>query len=238
MRIAVTGGLRQLVLSMQERGPALGQQAIAVGPPALDLAAPDDAAIHAALAATRPEAIVNAVAYTAVDRAESERDIAFAINAESAGAVARAAAKLGVPMMHISTDYVFAGDKAEPYVESDPTGPAGVYGASKLGGETAGSPQVPMRRFYARPGSTVPLAPTSPRPCCTLRPRAMKWAWWPTRSAAPPRRSTWPRRQWPWQPTSRLDCGKLASLHGLRLPDWRESTRAVVSRLGAEQSYR
>lgn len=135
MRIAVTGGPGQLVLSMAERGPLVGHEVIAVGPPELDLAVPDDAAIHAALGAVRPDVIVNAAAHTAVDKAESESDLAFAINAAGAGAVARAAARLGVPLVHVSTDYVFSGDEAEPYVESDPTGPTGVYGASKLAGE-------------------------------------------------------------------------------------------------------
>lgn len=133
----MTGGPGQLVLSMAERGAAAGHEVIAVGPPELDLATPNDDAVHAALAAARPDAIVNAAAHTAVDRAESERDLAFAINAEGAGAVARAALKLGVPLIHVSTDYVFAGDKPDPYVEDDATGPTGVYGASKLAGEQA-----------------------------------------------------------------------------------------------------
>lgn len=141
MRIVVTGGPGQLVLSMAERGPLAGHEVIATGPPALDLSVPEDDAVHAALAGafngSGPDAIVNAAAHTAVDKAESERDLAFAINAMGAGAVARAAARLDVPLVHISTDYVFSGDKTEPYVETDPTGPTGVYGASKLAGEQA-----------------------------------------------------------------------------------------------------
>ena len=137
MRIVVTGGPGQLVLSLAERGPLAGHEVIAVGPPELDLSAPDDDAIHAALAAVEPDAIVNAAAHTAVDKAESERDLAFAINAAGAGAVARAAARLDVPLVHVSTDYVFSGDKAGAYLETDPTGPTGVYGASKLAGEQA-----------------------------------------------------------------------------------------------------
>lgn len=137
MKIAVTGGPGQLVLSLAEQAPGFGHELIAVGPPALDLATPDDTAILAALGATRPDVIVNAAAHTAVDRAESERELAFAINATGAGAVARAAAQLGIPIVHVSTDYVFAGDKPAPYVESDATGPTGVYGASKLAGEQA-----------------------------------------------------------------------------------------------------
>jgi dTDP-4-dehydrorhamnose reductase len=137
MRIAVTGGAGQLVNSMAERGPLAGHDVIAVGPPVLDLALPGDDAVHAALDTARADVIVNAAAHTAVDKAESEPDLAFAINAAGAGAVARAAARIGVPLVHISTDYVFSGDKAEPYVESDATGPTGVYGASKLAGEEA-----------------------------------------------------------------------------------------------------
>lgn len=137
IRFVVTGGPGQLVLSMAERGAALGHEVVAVGPPELDLAAPDDEAVFAALAGARPQAIINAAAHTAVDKAESEPDLAHAINAAGAGAVARAARRLGVPLVHVSTDYVFAGDQAAPYVETDPTGPTGVYGASKLAGEHA-----------------------------------------------------------------------------------------------------
>lgn len=137
MRIVVTGAAGQLACALAERGPLGDHQVIAVARPELDLAAADDVAVHAALAAAEPDAIVNAAAYTGVDKAEAERDLAFAVNAGGAGAVARAAAKLGVPLVHISTDYVFAGDKAAPYVESDPTGPTGAYGASKLAGEEA-----------------------------------------------------------------------------------------------------
>jgi len=137
MRIAVTGCRGQLARSLAEQGAQHGHAVIAVARPELDLANPDPDAIHAALAAAKPDVIVNAAAYTAVDKAESERELAFAVNADGAGAVARAAARIGVPVVHVSTDYVFAGDKAEPYSENDPTGPTGVYGASKLAGETA-----------------------------------------------------------------------------------------------------
>lgn len=136
MRFVATGGAGQLVLSLGERLAGTADGFVAVGPPELDLAAGDDAAVYAALAAAAPEAIINAAAHTAVDKAESERDLAFAINADGAGAVARAAKRLGVPVVHVSTDYVFAGDKVEPYLETDATGPTGVYGASKLAGES------------------------------------------------------------------------------------------------------
>jgi dTDP-4-dehydrorhamnose reductase len=87
--------------------------------------------------AAEPEAIVSAAAYTAVDKAESESDLAFAINARGPGAVAQAAKALDVPLVHISTDYVFDGSKCTPYTEEDATGPTSVYGASKLAGEQA-----------------------------------------------------------------------------------------------------
>jgi dTDP-4-dehydrorhamnose reductase len=89
------------------------------------------------MSAFRPDIVINPAAYTAVDKAESESDLAFAINRDGAGAVAAAAAELGAPIIHLSTDYVFDGAKPSPYVESDPTSPQGVYGRSKLEGEWA-----------------------------------------------------------------------------------------------------
>lgn len=88
-------------------------------------------------AAARPDLVVNAAAYTAVDKAESDSGRAFAANRDGAAAAARAATRLGVPVIHLSTDYVYPGDKPSPYVESDATGPSSVYGQSKLEGEQA-----------------------------------------------------------------------------------------------------
>ncbi len=84
-----------------------------------------------------PDLIVNPAAYTAVDRAEDERALAFLINAEAPGAIARWAARRGVPLVHFSTDYVFDGSGARPWREDDPTAPLSAYGASKLAGEDA-----------------------------------------------------------------------------------------------------
>jgi dTDP-4-dehydrorhamnose reductase len=95
----------------------------------------DAAAIARALAAVTPHLIVNAAAYTAVDKAESEPAAAAAINSEGAGTVARLAAAAGVPIIHFSTDYVFDGTKTGPYVETDPIAPLCVYGKTKAGGE-------------------------------------------------------------------------------------------------------
>lgn len=85
----------------------------------------------------RPDAVVNAAAYTAVDRAESERDFAFAVNGEAPGVLAEACNARQIPLVHYSTDYVFDGGGKLPYQPNDPTNPEGVYGASKLAGENA-----------------------------------------------------------------------------------------------------
>lgn len=99
----------------------------------LDLA--DAAAVRRKLDEVRPDAIVNAAAYTAVDRAESEPELASAINAAAPALLAQEAARRGALLIHYSTDYVFDGAKAAPYVETDPTAPLGAYGRSKLAGE-------------------------------------------------------------------------------------------------------
>ncbi len=136
MRILVTGSQGQVVSSLVEAAADRpGIEVIAIGRPELDLA--DPASVHAAIAAARPDVVVSAAAYTAVDQAEDEPEIAAAINERGAGAVAEAAAKIGAPVIHLSTDYVFSGDGDRPYREDDPTGPVGVYGATKLAGEKA-----------------------------------------------------------------------------------------------------
>ncbi|RDZ29264.1 dTDP-4-dehydrorhamnose reductase [Lysobacter silvisoli] len=92
-------------------------------------------AIEPLLARVAPNVVVNATAYTAVDRAEDEREAAFRANAEGPGRLARACAARGAALLHYSTDYVFDGSGTRPYREDDPTAPLGVYGASKLAGE-------------------------------------------------------------------------------------------------------
>ena len=143
MKILVTGREGQVVQSLLEKASQRADlQVIALGRPELDLAKPET--VQSAIAAIKPDLVVSAAAYTAVDLAEDERELAFAVNATGAEAVAEAAKACGVPIIHLSTDYVFAGDAEEPYVEADITGPRSVYGSSKLEGErlvTQANPQ-------------------------------------------------------------------------------------------------
>lgn len=136
--------MKQTILIAGARGQvasSLGEIAdpcfhlVLLGRPHLDLS--EIATIKRAIDLHRPAAVVNAAAYTAVDRAETEPEAAFAINCHGAAALATVAADHEVPIIHISTDYVFAGDKSKPYFETDTTGPLGVYGHSKLEGELA-----------------------------------------------------------------------------------------------------
>lgn len=135
MRVAVTGKTGQLVSALVSLGASEGVTIVTLGRPELDLA--DPGSVEAAIAAARPDVIINAAAYTAVDQAETEPDLAMAVNGAGAGAVAAAARKLRAPIVQISTDYVFDGEKPAPYVETDPVGPLGAYGRSKLEGERA-----------------------------------------------------------------------------------------------------
>ncbi|MFK7733231.1 MAG: dTDP-4-dehydrorhamnose reductase [Pseudomonadales bacterium] len=93
--------------------------------------------IETALDTHRPDALINAAAYTAVDKAETETDAAYALNRDGAEQLALACSARDIPLLHLSTDYVFNGKKKHAYVESDPTDPQGVYGESKLAGELA-----------------------------------------------------------------------------------------------------
>lgn len=136
MKLLVTGRDGQVARSLAARIAAShGIEVVFAARPELDLARPDT--IAAVIEAARPDVVVSAAAYTAVDQAEDEPDLAFAVNAAGAGEVARAAAAIGAPVVHLSTDYVFDGGADRPYREDDPTGPQGVYGASKLAGEEA-----------------------------------------------------------------------------------------------------
>ena len=134
MNILLTGRSGQVGWELARALLPLGR-IHACGRAELDLA--DAAALRRGLEALRPDAIVNAAAYTAVDLAEQEPERAEAINAAAPAVLAQWAAAHGALLVHYSTDYVFDGAKAAPYVETDPTHPLGAYGRSKLAGETA-----------------------------------------------------------------------------------------------------
>ena len=292
MRIVVTGVAGQVARSLVERGMALGHVVLPLGRPHLDLASGDAEAIRAVLEMTRPEAIVSAAAYTAVDKAESEPELAFAINATGAGHVAQAAASLGVPLVQLSTDYVFSGEGSRAWREDDPTGPQGVYGATKLAGERAILAACPnsavlrtawvyspfgsnfvktMLRLaetrdevgvvadqIGNPTSALDIADGVLAVAANLIGRAdpalrgvfhmagageASWADLAEAvfaasaarggPAAQVRRiaaSDYPTRA--RRPAnSRLDCTRLAGIHGVRLPQWRGSLETVIDRL-------
>jgi dTDP-4-dehydrorhamnose reductase len=287
----VTGREGQVARSLAERASNGDVELVALGRPELDLAGPAHG-IVAAVKAVRPEIIVSAAAYTAVDRAESEPELAFAVNEHGSKAIATAASELGVPLIHLSTDYVFDGTKASAYDEEDATGPTGVYGASKLAGEQAvlagHADSVVLRTAWVyspfganfvktmlrlggerdeiavvgdqrgNPSSALDIADaiigvsrnllanddpalrgifhcagmgeaswaefaegifeaSADRGGPTARVRHIGTADYPT----PARRPA----------NSRMDCSKLARVHGVQLPDWHESVGDVVGRL-------
>ena len=134
MRVIVTGRDGQVSQALREAAGG-DVTVVALGRPDFDLARP--ASIAQAITGARPDVVVNAAAYTAVDQAESEPELAMAVNGVGAGKVAEAAARLGVPVIQLSTDYVFDGSRTRPYREDDPTGPLGAYGRSKFAGEAS-----------------------------------------------------------------------------------------------------
>ena len=134
LRILISGQHGQVSQALQKSLPDRGEL-IVLGRDALDLSQPES--IREVVQGLKPDVIINAAAHTAVDQAESEPALAFAINATAPGVFAQEAARLGVPFIHYSTDYVFDGGKTSPWVESDPTHPLSVYGSSKLAGEQA-----------------------------------------------------------------------------------------------------
>lgn len=134
MKILITGKDGQVGWELQRTLATLGE-VVAHDRHSLDLSLPDS--IRQAIRAAKPDLIVNAAAYTAVDKAESEPDLAMAINGTAPGIMAEEANKLGAALIHYSTDYVFDGSKPAPYLEQDATNPLNVYGKTKLAGEEA-----------------------------------------------------------------------------------------------------
>ncbi|SFV09771.1 dTDP-4-dehydrorhamnose reductase [Pseudoduganella namucuonensis] len=134
MKILLTGCTGQVGYELERSLQGLGQ-VVAVDRSRMDLADLDR--VRAVIREVRPGLIVNPAAYTAVDKAESEPELAYRVNAEAPAVMAEEAKKLGAALVHYSTDYVFPGDDPAPRVETDATGPINVYGASKLAGEQA-----------------------------------------------------------------------------------------------------
>jgi dTDP-4-dehydrorhamnose reductase len=140
MRLLIIGANGMLAHDVRLLAERAGHELVLVDLPELDIT--DEAAVNAFFERERPEASVNCAAWTDVDGAETKRAQAHAVNADGADNLARAAARLDTPLLHISTDYVFDGappldgdGRPRPYVESDPTGPRSVYGTTKLEGE-------------------------------------------------------------------------------------------------------
>ena len=290
MKLLVTGTSGQLAQSLLEAGLATGTDVVALRRPQLDLTIPGT--IRSALADVRPDLVVNAAAYTAVDKAESEEALAHKVNAAGAGELARQCDRLGLPLVHISTDYVFDGAKTTPYVEDDAPAPMNAYGRSKLAGELAVAAAC-RRHFILRTSwiyspfgtnfvrTMIRLAGERPQlrvvddqiGCPTYAPHlaeailtvagraraAGSDAPWGTYHVAGSGETTWhgfareilallAAKGRPAPPlaaittaeyptaagrpaNSRLDCSRLAATFGIRLPDWRDGTRACLARL-------
>jgi dTDP-4-dehydrorhamnose reductase len=146
MRILLTGKNGQVGGELNQSLSTLGT-VIAMGRDQMDLSQPET--LGSVIQEVRPDVIINAAAYTAVDKAESEAELAMTVNGIAPGVIAQEAKKAGAGMIHYSTDYVFDGNATSPYEEEDPTGPLSIYGKSKLMGEEgvieAGIPHIILR---------------------------------------------------------------------------------------------
>lgn len=131
----ITGAYGQVGFCLTQQAQANGWDVLAIDRDKLDITDPQ--AVNMLIKEYQPNVIINAAAHTAVDKAETEIDASYAINRDGPQYLAEAAASVSAAILHISTDYVFAGDKAGLYSETDPVAPQGVYGASKLAGEEA-----------------------------------------------------------------------------------------------------
>jgi len=290
-RLLVTGREGQVVRSLLERSALHPDiEILATGRPEFDLGAPGTLA--AVIKGAHPDLIVSAAAYTAVDQAETEEGLARIVNAQAAGAISETARALQIPVIHLSTDYVFDGNKRSAYVETDPVAPVSAYGRTKLAGEEivalTTDNHVILRTAWvhspfgknflktmlrlAETRDTVNVVadqfgtPTSAldiadaviaiaRNLMASREPALRGVFHLTNSG----RASWadfaeeifqvsaglggpiasvgriPASDYPTPArrpaNSQLDCTKLAAVHGVRLPDWTQSTRTVVTRV-------
>jgi dTDP-4-dehydrorhamnose reductase len=279
--VLIVGETGQLAVALANAIPAHGLTAQNVGRPVLDFDRPDS--IAAVFHTAAPSLVVNAAAYTAVDAAEDDAESAVRANRDGPAQLAALCEAAGIPLIHVSTDYVFDGNKGAPYVETDPTAPQGVYGASKLAGEqavmAACSRAIILRTswVYSPSGKNfvrtmLAVGQRNPqmrvvadqRGCPTSAPDlAVAIAGIAARIAedAGSGETTWhglatatfeaalrhgqaapevagiSTDQWPTKarrpPDSRLDCGKLEAVFGLRLPHWRDGVDRTVDAIFA-----
>ena len=287
MTILVTGGAGQLATALAAEG---GDAVRRVGRPELDFDRPDT--IAATFQSVSPRLVVNAAAWTAVDAAETEPDAAMRANRDGPAELARLCAAAGIPLIHVSTDYVFDGNKGEPYLETDAPGPTGVYGATKLAGERAvlaACPRAAVLRtswVYSATGKNFvktmlnagkvrdrltvvgdqkgcPTSASDLAAAILAVAGRMEEGWrdeyggvfhaagdgWTTwhglaeavfdeagrLGATVPEVVSIRTEDWPTParrpPDSRLECGKMARVFGVRQPPWRDSVRRTVSDL-------
>lgn len=144
MKVVITGAGGQLGVDLAEHCTETGDHVVAVDRSSLDIT--DPAAVRELLSSVRPDAVINAAAYTAVDACETNADTAFAVNADAVGFLSAACDDVGAHLVQVSTDYVFDGTLDRPYREDDPTNPQSVYGQSKLAGEIAAGPNAAIAR--------------------------------------------------------------------------------------------
>ena len=133
--VLVIGKTGQVARAISRLEPASSHNYICLGRPQLDLCNPDT--LKSAFKDIKPSLVINAAAYTAVDRAEKEEELAYQINAEGPASLAALCVEHDAPLIHLSTDYVFNGDATQPYESNDPTDPKSVYGTTKEAGESA-----------------------------------------------------------------------------------------------------
>jgi dTDP-4-dehydrorhamnose reductase len=286
--ILIVGGSGQLAVALETAASSHGLAVRRAGRPELDFDRPTS--IAEVVAVSAPWLVVNAAGYTAVDRAEDEPDAVFRANRDGPAILARRCEAAGIPLIHVSTDYVFNGRKGAPYVETDPTAPQGVYGASKLAGELAvlgGCSRAivlrtswvysPIGKNFVRtmlaaaqrtnrlrvvadqfgcPTSSPDLAQAilgiasrlaidgwQDRYAGIYHAAGSGWTTWHGLAIATfetavrygittPMVDPITTNQWPTKakrpPDSRLDCGKLEAMFGLRLPPWQDGLARTV----------
>jgi len=137
MKLFITGADGQLGRCLQDVLSGTSHEVHSLNRVGLEITNPE--AVFSKISEFKPDVVINAAAYTAVDKAESDRETAWSINAQAVEHIAEAVNAVGAKLLHVSTDYVFNGDADRPYRETDPVSPSGVYGASKLEGERAAS---------------------------------------------------------------------------------------------------